>query len=126
MAPSSEARRSPRLLPRATKAMSAMAPFQIIAGAGEDITMIERQLRWAGQCEPIRLGRVVAGARLGPFGVELRQIDNADGAAARIAFRFAEGVQLHQLLDANPRLFEGLTPGRRVEIFVHVDEAARQ
>ena len=98
MAASRNAWRSPRLLPRARKAVtdSAISPFQVFAGNGEDVAMIEGKPRRPGQREPAHLGRIIPRARLQFAAIHHGQIDNADRSATRIALRITEGMKLDQ------------------------------
>src|SRR5207302_11096767 len=86
------------------RALTSFHTFQPLAGAGEDLVVVERQGRERLQIVPAHLGRVVGGFGLDLPGIDLRQVGDGDGTPARVAARVAEGVQLFQAirLDAGP------------------------
>src|SRR5690242_18035050 len=87
--------------------------------------MVESQTRRTGQRVPVDSGGVVGCTGTNLVDVDPGEVDDADGAAARVSAGLAEGVKLFERTRAHTAFLEEFATGGVREVFIHVDEAAR-
>ena len=88
--------------------------------------MIKCQIRQCVHGEPSDIGRIRARLGMQSIGTDQRVISNRDQAAARIAVRSAERVELLELDTGDLRFLFELAMGTEIEILILFDQAAGQ